>query len=151
MSKEAIKDFVGCRSIAVVGASAAPRGKYGNVAVRELKARGLDVMLVHPTARTLEGMDCAPTLAALPRKPDGVFVCVQPGKVGAVLRDVAAAGIGRVWLQQGAESAEAEALAQELGLRVASGACILMYMQPVRGFHGFHRAVVRLFGRLQPT
>lgn len=150
MSNEALKDFVSCKSIAVVGASATKR-KYGNTALRELRSRGFHVAAVHPTAKAIDGDPCFPNLASLPSKPDGVFVCVRPEKVEAVLREVAAAGISRVWLQQGAESPAAQALGEQLGLRVVSGACILMYMQPVRGFHAFHRGIMRLFHRLQTT
>jgi hypothetical protein len=150
MSNEALRDFVLCKSIAVIGASATKQ-KYGNSALRELRLRGFDAMAIHPTAQTIDGAGCFPSLISLPRKPDGVFVCVQPDKVPAVLREVAAAGIARVWLQQGAESTAADTLARDLGISMVSSACILMYMQPVRGFHALHRGVMRLFHRLQTT
>ncbi len=150
MDKEALKDFIECKTLAVVGVSATKK-KYGNRALRELRARGFEVMPVHPTAPSVDGVRCFPSLAILPSRPDGVLVCVQPQKVEAVLREVAAAGISRVWLQQGAESAAADAVARKLGLRMVSGECILMYMQPVRGFHALHRGVLRLFHRLQTT
>jgi len=150
MSNEALKDFVLCKSIAVIGASATKQ-KYGNSALRELRLRGFEVMAIHPTAQTIDGAGCFPSLMSLPRKPDGVFVCVQPDKVPAVLREVAAAGIARVWLQQGAESTAADVLGRDLGLSMVRSACILMYMQPVRGFHSLHRGVMRLFHRLQAT
>lgn len=150
MNNKAIVDFVSCKSIAVVGASATKK-KYGNTALRELRNRGFAVMAVHPAAQTIDGVSCAGSLASLPGKPDGVFVSVQPEKVPAVLREAAAAGITRAWLQQGAESVAADTLARELGLSMVSRACILMYMQPVRGFHAFHRVVMKIFGRLQTT
>jgi predicted CoA-binding protein len=150
MNNQALKDFVTCKSVAVVGASATKK-KYGNTALRELRTRGFDVLAVHPTAKSIDGISCFPSLAALPSKPDGVFVCVQPEKVKAVLREAAAAGIPRVWLQQGAESPAADDLARELGLHLVSGVCILMYMQPVRGIHALHRGVMRLFRRLHAT
>ena len=77
---QSIADFSQCRHLAVVGVSRARR-KYGNYAYRELKARGLDVMAVHPELANVEGDPCFKSLADLPRPADGVLVCVQPEKV----------------------------------------------------------------------
>ena len=145
-----IVEFVQGRRLAVVGVSRAHR-KYGNHAYRELKARGLDVMAVHPELASIEGDPCFKSLAELPRPADGVLVCVQPEKVPEVLRQAAAAGIRRVWLQAGAESDAAIKLAAELGRDLVQGECILMYAPPVRGFHRLHRGLRRLFGRLTAT
>ena len=145
-----IVEFVQGRRLAVVGVSRAHR-KYGNHAYRELKARGLDVMAVHPELASIEGDPCFKSLAELPRPADGVLVCVQPEKVPEVLRQAAAAGIRRVWLQAGAESDAAIKLAAELGLDLVQGECILRYAPPVRGFHRLHRGLRRLFGRLTAT
>jgi len=109
------------------------------------------VMAVHPELASVEGDPCFKSLAELPRPADGVLVCVQPEKVPEILRQAAAAGIRRVWLQQGAESDAAAKLAAELGLDLAQGECILMYAPPVRGFHRLHRGLWRLIGRLAFT
>ena len=148
--RQGIRDFVGCRSIAVVGVSSSGKG-FGAMAYKELKARGYDLLPMHPTASTLQGDPCHASLEALPRVPDGVLVIVPPDRGAEVLRSAAKAGVKRVWLQQGAESPELVALGSELGLSVAHGACALMYMQPARGVHAFHRFFVKLFGRLEPT
>jgi hypothetical protein len=65
-----------------------------------------------------------------------------------VLREAAAIGLKKVWLQQGAESPEAIALANELNINLVAGRCILMYAPPVEGFHAWHRAFYRLFAKL---
>jgi uncharacterized protein len=124
------------------------RRKYGNYAYRELKARGLDVMAVHPELASIEGDTCYRSLAELPRPADGLLVCVQPDKVPEILRQAATVGIRRVWLQQGAESQAAAKQATELGLDLVQGECILMYAAPVRSFHRLHRGLWRLLGRL---
>jgi hypothetical protein len=144
---QSIDVFSQCRRLAVVGVSRARR-KYGNFAYRELKARGLDVMAVHPELASVEGDACFKSLAELPRPVDGVLVCVRPEKVPEVLRQAAAAGIRRAWLQQGAESDAAAKLAAQLGIDLVQGECILMHASPVRGFHRLHRGLWRLLGRL---
>jgi hypothetical protein len=142
-----IEDFISGKHIALVGASQDPK-KFGNSLFTELKGRGYQVELVHPTVKEIAGQPCYPNLAALSGKVDSVVVCVKPTLVEDVLRQAAQAGIKKVWLQQGAESTAALRLAGELGLSLVSGKCILMYAPPVKSFHGFHRFFVKLTGQL---
>ena len=144
---QSILDFVGGKRVAVVGVSRGGK-KFGNIAYTELAARGYEVFAVHPEAKEIGGAPCYPNLAALQGKVDGVLITVPSQKAMPVLREAAAAGIKNVWLQQGAESTEATGVAQELGLNLVTGKCILMYAQPVRGFHSWHRAFAKLFGQL---
>jgi predicted CoA-binding protein len=142
-----IEDFIKSRRIAVVGLSRSGR-KFGNGAFRELSKRGYEVFAVHPGADEIEGTQCYPNLGSLRGKVDRVLISIAPGDVPGVLREAAGIGVKSVWLQQGAESSQAMALAEDLGLRVVFGKCILMYATPVRGIHSWHRALNRIFGKL---
>lgn len=142
-----ILDFIQYKRFAVVGVSRSGK-KFGSSIYTELKARGYQVSAVHPEMQQIEGDPVYPNLAALRGKVDGVIICVTPQKAVQVVRDAVDAGITHIWLQQGAQSAEALAAAQQLGVTPVSGKCILMYAQPVRGFHTFHRTFARLFGQL---
>ncbi len=143
---QAIEDFIAGKHIALVGASTNPK-KFGAILFTELKGRGYQVELIHPTAKQIDGQPCYPSLADLPGKVDGALVCVKPALVEDVLRQAANAGVRKVWLQQGAESPAALRLAHELGLTVVSGKCILMYAPPVKSVHGFHRFFAKLTGQ----
>ena len=144
---QAIQDFVNGKRIAVVGVSR-DKTKFGNTAFTELAARGYQVFAVHPTAQELAGARCYPNLAALQGQVDGALVVVSPQQAVSVLREADAIGLKNVWLQQGAESPEALALARDLGLYLVARKCVLMYAPPVRSFHAWHRAFARLFGQL---
>jgi predicted CoA-binding protein len=144
---QAIQDFVAGKRIAIVGVSRSGK-KFGNSALNELKQRGYQVFVVHPLVKEIAGESCYPDLASLSGRVDGVLVCVLPEQALNVMRQAAAAGIRNVWLQQGAESPAALALARDLNLDIVTNRCILMYAAPVRSFHGWHRAFVRLTGRL---
>ena len=144
---QAVQDFVNGKRIAVVGVSR-DKTKFGNTAFAELAARGYQVFAVHPTAQEIAGARCYPNLAALRGQVDGVFVSVSPQQAVPVLREAAAIGLKNVWLQQGAESPEALALARDLGLNLVARKCVLMYAPPVRSFHAWHRGFARLFGQL---
>jgi predicted CoA-binding protein len=140
-------DFVGQRSLAVVGVSRSGK-KFGNTAYRELKAKGYKLVPVHPEAETLEGDRCAKNLASLPAPVAGVLVIVPPQQAERVVQEAAAAGIKRVWLQQGAESPAAIRLAESKGMSVVSGECILMFAEPAGFGHRTHRWIKGVFGGL---
>ena len=144
---QAIQDFINGKRIAVVGVSRDEK-KFGNTAFAELAARGYQVFAVHPTGQEIAGTRCYPNLAALRGQVDSVLVIVYPQQAVPVLREAAAIGLKNVWLQQGAESPEALALARDLGLNLVARKCVLMYASPVRSFHAWHRGFARLFGQL---
>jgi predicted CoA-binding protein len=139
MATSAIEAFLGESAIAIAGASRSGR-KFGNTAARTLAAKGFRVYLLHPTADEIEGRPCYRTLRDMPEPVDSLLIVVHPPEVPALLRQAAAAGVRKVWLQQGAESPEALRIASELGLQVVSGECILMYAAP-SGVHRMHRWV----------
>jgi predicted CoA-binding protein len=145
--KQAIEDFISCKRIALVGVSRSGK-KFGNTIQTELKERGYQVYIVHPEAQEIAGERCYPNLAALQGMVDGVLICVPPRHAGQVLREAVEVGLKKIWLQMGADSPEVLALARDLSVTPVSGKCILMYAQPVRSFHAWHRAFARLVGQL---
>ncbi len=147
MTRQDVVDaFLSQKVLALVGASR-NGGKFGNTLLRELRAKGYEVLPVHPEATELEGVPCAASLSTLPKPAGGLVLVVQPAQAPQLLRDAAAAGIRRVWLQQGASSPEALRLCEELGLQAIHGQCLLMFAAPT-GVHRFHRWLWGCFGRL---
>jgi len=140
------KEFLQEKQIAVVGASNNPK-KFGYAALQELKLRGFEVFPVHPKEETIQGIPCSSNLSALQGKVTAVWMGVKPDKGADVLRDAAKIGVKKVWIQQMSETPELIALGKELGLTLIVGKCILMYAEPVKSFHGFHRFFVKLFGQ----
>ena len=144
---QAINDFISSKRLAVVGVSH-NQHKFGTAAYAELKKRGYQVFGVNPTLPEIAGDRCYKDLTSLKDQIDGAVVCVPPDKLEPILREASSIGLRNIWLQQGAESDEAMKVGCDLGLNLVSGKCILMYAEPVNGFHGFHRFFVRLTGRL---
>jgi len=138
-----IVDFVEVKRVALMGVSRSGK-KFGNTILTELKDRGYEVMVVHPEAQAIAGERCYPSLAALKGQVDRVIICVAPHKAAEALREADQAGIDKVWLQMGADSPQVQAAAKETGITPIIGKCILMYAQPVRSFHAWHRAFARL-------
>jgi predicted CoA-binding protein len=144
--------FLAGRRIAVVGASDNTKS-FGSTVFRELRAHGYDAVPVNPTAATVDGVTCHPTLESVPEPLDGVIVMVNRDAAVDVVRQCVERGVPRVWLFKGlgapgAVSDEAVALCHEHGIDVVAGACPLMFLEPVGWFHRAHRGVRRLNGSL---
>lgn len=145
-SKALVDEFITQRSIAIVGMSRNPQ-KFGNAVFRELTQKGYKLYVVHPEAKELEGAPTYSCLSALPETVGGVIAVVPPAQTEQVVKDAAAAGIKRVWMQQGAESPAAIRFCQENGLHEVHGECILMFAGASK-FHGWHRWVWGILGKL---
>ena len=145
-SKAVVEDFISQKTLAIVGVSRGGQ-KFGNMAYRELKAKGYQLYPIHPSAETLEGDRAYPDFKSLPEKVGGVLVIVPPGQTEKVVREAAETGILRVWMQQGSESKAAIQFCKENGIAEVYGECILMFAGKLF-FHKPHRWVWGLLGKL---
>jgi predicted CoA-binding protein len=142
-----IQDFIAQPKLALVGMSSRKK-KFGNAVYRELIANGYEVFPVHPTADSIDGQSCWPSLSTLPEPVGGVVVVVPPDAVGRVVREAFEAGIRRVWLQQGAESPEAIHYGADNNISLIYGECILMFLESAAIVHRFHRWLWGVLGKL---
>lgn len=143
--KPGTQEFVAEPTITVVGVS---RTKgFGSLAARALRQRGYQVQAVNAHADEIDGAPCFRSLAALPAPPAAVLVVVPPSESPKVVEECGRLGVKKVWLQQGAESAEALAAAEAAGIAVVHHACILMYARPT-GVHRFHAWLKKVTGGL---
>jgi uncharacterized protein len=142
-----IENFISSKRIAVVGYSRSGK-KFGNMAGKELIARGYEIYPVHPNAREIDGMTCYPNLKSLDGKADALLISIPPANVPPVLEEAVQTGLKNIWLQQGSFSKEVQQTVERLGLTVVSKKCILMYAPPVTSIHKFHRTIKSIFGGL---
>ena len=126
---EKIDRMLAARTFAVVGASTNPE-KYGNIIYRDLKAHGKIVYPVNPRAGAIDGDSFYPNIAALPETPEVVVAVVPPKITEQVVDELAAAGVKNLWIQPGAESAEAVRKAEAAGIAVVShGPCVMVLLR----------------------
>jgi len=146
-TKTQIDGFLAGRRLAVVGVSGKKR-KFGNVILKELGTKGYEVYPIKPGAEEVEGHRCYPSLAAVADRVDGAVLVVPPSETEKVVREAAAAGVRRIWMQQGAESEEAVRFCRERGIDVVHGECSLMFADPAGFVHRLHRWLRGVVGRL---
>jgi predicted CoA-binding protein len=146
-TRQSIEAFLAKQPLAVVGVSHDP-DKFGNYLYREIKKTGRKVYAVNPGVDMVEGDRCYAGLGALPEKPGGVVLVVQPQTTLQVLDDMDKLDIRSAWIQQGADSEDGEKKAAELGIDLVSGECLMMFLEPVQSIHRWHKTFKKVFGQL---
>jgi predicted CoA-binding protein len=146
-SRADIDGFLAEKSLAIAGVSRGGK-KFGNTILKDLKEKGYTMYPVHPKASEVDGVRAYPSFAALPDDVGGVIVCVPPAEAVNVVRDAAARGIRRIWLQQGAGSPEAVSVCEQQGLSAVHGHCILMFADPSAFIHRAHRWLWQTIGKV---
>ena len=145
-SLHSIQLFFNQPGIAVVGVSSNPK-KFGSVCYRELKSKGYNVIPVNPKLNTFEGDKCYPSIKDIPGKPESILLVIPPEATLEVAADAIEIESKFIWFQQGSENQAAISSCLENGLAVISKECVLMYNEPVRSIHKFHRFIKKAFGR----
>jgi hypothetical protein len=151
-----IKDFLAQKKIAVVGVSD-KRETGCNLAYRKFKEAGYTVSAVNPRITSFEGDPCYPDLAALPEKPDAVFILTNPKITEQVVQQCIDLGIQRVWMHclmgtkpglaasMTSVSPDAVRMCRENGIMVIPGTCPNQYLKPDFG-HAMMRVMFRTLG-----
>ncbi|MBE0663295.1 MAG: CoA-binding protein [Bacteroidales bacterium] len=142
---EKIREFLTHKNVAVGGASRDPK-KFGNIVLKDLLAKGYAAVPVNPNAEEIDGHKCYPNLSALPKEIDALVLVTPPVQSLLLLKEAIARGFQHVWLQQGSEDNAVIDFCIQNNLKYVSGRCILMHLEPVKGFHGVHRFISKVFG-----
>jgi predicted CoA-binding protein len=139
-----IEDFIAAEPVAVVGVSRDPK-KFGQMAFKELKEKGMNVIPVNPFSEEILGVKAYPNVDALPPEVKGIIIMTKKDQTVGVVRDAKAKGIGNIWFQQHADTKEALKELEGTNINYVTGECILMYYKP-HSIHKFHRAIKKFFG-----
>lgn len=123
--EELIAECINQRVWALVGASA-DQHKYGYRILEDLLAAGYRVYPVNPGGGQIDGQEVYRRLEDLPERPDVVDLVVPPAVSEQVVRECAALGLPRVWMQPGAESAAAIEFCHQHTIKVVYNACAMV-------------------------
>jgi predicted CoA-binding protein len=123
-----IQTFLDGGPFAVAGAST-DRSKYGNKVLRCYGQAGRRAYPLNPREAEVEGLTAYPDLASLPEAVHGLSIITPPAITERVVDEALAIGIENLWMQPGAESADAVARAEAAGCNViAGGPCLLVVL-----------------------
>ena len=138
-------EFISGKKIAVAGVSR-DKKKFGYIVYKELFSRDDSVFPINPLVNEVDGLPVYKNLQDCPSKPDVVVIVVKPDETIKILNEGNQVGIKNYWLQPGSESDECIQFCEKNNLNYIKGKCLLMYLEPVKGFHKVHRFFAKLFG-----
>ncbi len=148
VSRDLIDEFLEQKNLALVGVRRDGERGFGNAVRKELAEKGYKLYIVHPEADHIGDQPCAHSLAEVADKVGGAIFVTPPEQTLKLVDEAAAAGIRRIWMQQGSESVAAVERCSELGIAVVHGECILMFSEPTAWLHRAHRWMRGAFGHL---
>ena len=146
-SKAAIESFLSSKKIAIAGVSRNSR-KFGYTVFKELSQKGFDVYPINPNTNSLGGTPCFQSVSALPSDVKNLLIVTPKDQTNGLIREAVSTGISGIWIQQMSETPEAIQFAEENKVNLISKQCILMWIEPVKSIHKFHRNLKKLFGML---
>ncbi|KAA5539439.1 CoA-binding protein [Roseiconus nitratireducens] len=122
----AISNFLSASTYAVAGASQRQH-KYGNKIFRALIESGRETYPLNPAVEIIEGHPAYQRIADLPQTPESLSIVTPPEVTRRLVADAIEAGIKHIWMQPGAEDAQASRSARDAGLTVIDdGSCVLV-------------------------
>lgn len=146
-TRKSIESFLSSRKIAIAGVSRDPK-KFGQTVMKELKERGFELFPVNPHAEQINGTPCFHNIGSLPLNVKHLLVITPKKQTTGIVAEAIAKGIDNIWIQQFSDTPEAIDFAVSHKVNLVTKQCILMYIEPVKGIHRFHRAIKKLFGTL---
>jgi len=113
-----------------------------------LKEIGFDLYLIHPETDLLHGEPCYRNISTLPGDIGGLLILTPKTETLGVVKDAVNKGIPNLWIQQMSETPESIEYAINNKVNLVTRQCIFMFVEPVEGFHKFHRNLKKWFWRL---
>jgi uncharacterized protein len=145
VTKELIDNFFKDKQIAIAGVSRNTK-KFGYQVFKELKTKGYTVLPVNPNADILDDVKCFHKIEDLPGNAESLLILTPKSETDEILRKAINKGIKNIWVQQMSETKNTLKIAEEYQKEIIHNKCIFMFTEPVKGFHGFHRTLVKIFG-----
>jgi len=110
---------------------------------KELNAKGYSVSVLY-----LDEDEPGSRLMDLEPPATGLMIAVPSAQTEAAVQEAIKAKIQRIWIQEGSQSQAAIELCEAHDIALIHGECILMFAEPVKSFHAFHRWIWKLLGKL---
>jgi len=144
---ETINNFTSQKNIAVAGVSR-KKQKFGNAIYKELTKRGYNVYPLNPNLEEYNGKTCYKDITSLPEEVTGIVINTKPETTKVLVKEAETKRLKNIWLQQGSVDKETIKELETSNPEIITKECILMFGDSVKGIHGFHRWLNKVFGKL---
>ncbi len=144
---QSVNEFLAQKNIAIAGVSR-KKQKFGNTIFKEFEKKGYTLYPVNPNMEEYNGRKCYPDIASLPADVTGIVLNTKPAITKNLVKEAENKGIKHIWLQQGSADKETIKLAGESDSNIICKQCVIMFADPAKGIHGFHKWINKMFGLL---
>lgn len=138
---QAAESFLKLQRFALVGVSRNPQD-FSRGLLRELLARGYDVVPVNPAAGELEGRRAFARIADVSPPVQGALLLLPPAQAERAAQEALAAGVRQLWFHRGggpgAGSPAAVAQCRAAGVTPVTDLCPYMMLPGAGWFHRLH-------------
>lgn len=138
-----VHNFLAQKNIAVVGVSNKKK-KFGNYIFEKLNDEGYSVFAVNPNADENTEIKFYKSVNDLDIISAIVFV-TKPNVTNSILREGIPINVKNIWVQQGAGNEETKLILSSMDVEFVFNKCLMMFIEPVKGIHKFHRTINRIF------
>jgi predicted CoA-binding protein len=118
-------DNPGDHRVVVLGASPKP-ARYSNMAVRQLKDKGYQVIPVHPRIDVIEGLPVTHKLCTIREAVHTLTLYVGPERSRGLIDEIVSLNPGRVIFNPDTESNEMQARLRSHGIECIHGCTLVM-------------------------
>lgn len=146
-TKQSINEFLAQKNIAIAGVSR-KKQKFGNAIYKELAKKGYTLYPINPNIETYEGKKCYPDIDSLPGEVSAIVLNTKPAITKNLIDQAENKGIKNIWLQQGSADKETLETIKTKDANIIGKQCVIMFAEPVKGIHGFHKWINNTFGLL---
>jgi len=146
-TRAAINQFLDQKTLAIAGVSRG-KNKFGNSLYKELLKKDYKLYPVNPHMETFKEVKCYADIQSLPDDVKGIVIVTDSSKTLDLIKAGEGKGIKNFWVQQGAENDEVIDYSKESKSNIVFKHCLLMFAEPVKSIHGFHRFIAKIFGKL---
>jgi uncharacterized protein len=143
----AINSFFASSPIAVIGVSRKNK-HFSNIIYKRLKEKGYKVVPINPNTDKILGDTCYTDISKVPGKIASAIALTASKNTDAVVKGAVEYGIKNLWIQQQSETKIAVETAEKNNINLIHHQCIMMFTEPVKGIHSFHKGIKKLFGKL---
>lgn len=138
------ENFFEHKNVAVLGVSSKKK-KFGNYIYEKLLDSGYNAFAVNPNADVNNEIKFYKSIEELNNISSLVFV-TKPNVTNQILTSKLPENIKYIWIQQGAGDDETKSILSSLNIDFIYDKCVMMYLEPVKGIHKFHRTISKIFG-----
>lgn len=147
MSKKAkIESFFAAKHYAITGVSRDEK-KFGRMVYQAFIQKGITTYPVNPSVENINGVKVYSSVNELPAEVDAIVILNNRNKSQVIIDQAIGKGIKNIWVQQKCDPVGFSKQEFNPDINIITNECIFMWLEPVTGFHKFHKFLKTLFSK----